>query len=416
MRTAYAERRMSTSVIVVGAGPAGTAAAIELRRNGHTVTIIDKASFPRDKCCGDGLTASALRHLEELGLRPESIPSWKQVRDVWIHRPSGAAMAFPLPRGQGQFAATARRIELDAALVDLARSHGAVIDEGVALTGIDLHEGRVVVQTDHGPREADWCIAADGMWSPTRKALGLGGASETGGPYLGEWHAFRQYYTNVSERAAQDLFVWFEPDLLPGYAWSFPLPDGRANIGFGVMRGKHRTRDMAEIWRGLLDRPHIRQVLGPDAVPEAPHRAWPIPARVGELALSAHRVLFVGDAAAACDPMTGEGIGQALQTGISAAHCIAGGPDAAATAPAAIAAAYEEATERHLAIDMRLAATLGGVLGTERGAEWSLATAGMTGWTSRNFARWLFEDYPRAVLGTPRRWRSDLFTKPGAFS
>lgn len=401
---------MSSSVIVIGAGPAGAAAAIELRRHGHNVTMLDKATFPRDKCCGDGLTASALRHLEDLGLQPSSIPSWKPVRDVWLHRPSGAQMAFPLPRGQGQFGATARREELDAALVNLARSRGATVHEGVAMSGIDLIEDHVVVHTDSsadgaGVIEADWCIAADGMWSPTRKALGLGD-----GPYLGEWHAFRQYYENVSERAAQDLFVWFEPDLLPGYAWSFPLPDGCANIGFGVLRGKHRTRDMAEIWRGLLDRPHIRAVIGPDAVAEAPHRAWPIPARVGQVALSAHRVLFVGDAAAACDPMTGEGIGQALQTGQSAAAAIVNG-----TAVAAVTAAYEHDIETHLAVDMRFAAMLGGVLRTERGAEWSLATAGMTGWTSRNFARWLFEDYPRAVLGTPRRWRRDLFTESGAF-
>ena len=64
---------------------------------------------------------------------------------------------------------------------------------------------------------------------------------------------------------------------------------------------------------------------------------------------------------------------------------------------------------------MRFAARLGNVLKTRWGAEWSLRTAGMTDWTSRNFARWLFEDYPRAVLGTPGRWRRDLFTQPGAF-
>ena len=71
------------------------------------------------------------------------------------------------------------------------------------------------------------------MWSPLRKHLGVA----TPG-YLGEWHAFRQYFTGVGPRAARDLFVWFEPDLLPGYAWSFPLPDGRANVGFGIQRGR----------------------------------------------------------------------------------------------------------------------------------------------------------------------------------
>ena len=81
-------------------------------------------------------------------------------------------------------------------------------------------------------------IGADGMWSPLRKALG---ASEPG--YLGEWHAFRQYFTNVSDAAATQLWVWFDADLLPGYAWSFPLADGRANVGFGIAgAGRSRPR------------------------------------------------------------------------------------------------------------------------------------------------------------------------------
>ena len=80
------------------------------------------------------------------------------------------------------------------------------------------------------------------------------------------------------------------------------------------------------------------------------------------------------------------------------------------------AAKYELDADRELGVDMRFAATLGTVLGNQFGAEWALKTAGMTAWTSRNFARWLFEDYPRALLGTPRRWTRDMFTKPGAFS
>ena len=151
--------------------------------------------------------------------------------------------------------------------------------------------------------------------------------------YRGEWHAFRQYFTDVGPRASEELFVWFEPDLLPGYAWSFPLPDGRANVGFGIQRdgGKvARVQDMGPLWPQLLARPHIAAVLGPDARPESPHRAWPIPARVDDIVLATRRTLFVGDAAAATDPMTGEGIGQALLTGVLAAEAIeAGGLDAA---------------------------------------------------------------------------------------
>ena len=180
-----------------------------------------------------------------------------------------------------------------------------------------------------GAVAARYAVAADGMWSPMRKHLGVAMPG-----YRGEWHAFRQYFTGVGPRASEELFVWFEPDLLPGYAWSFPLPDGRANVGFGIQRdgGKvARVQDMGPLWPQLLARPHIAEVLGPDARPESPHRAWPIPARVDDIVLATRRTLFVGDAAAATDPMTGEGIGQALLTGVLAAEAIeAGGLDAAA--------------------------------------------------------------------------------------
>ncbi len=400
------DRAVGRSVIIVGAGPAGAAAAIELSRAGASVTVIDKAIFPRDKCCGDGLTAGALRHLEHLGLDPADVPTWTPVANVWITRPSGKPMLFPLPAGPGQFAATAAREELDMALVNLAIASGADVRQGVALESLELYEDRVVVETSAGPITADWLIAADGMWSPTRKALGL----NTDG-YRGEWHAFRQYFSHVSDRAAKDLFVWFEPDILPGYMWSFPLPGNRANIGFGVVRGgEHRTNEMGDLWRDLLERPHIRSIIGADAEPEGSHKAWPIPARIGELPLTAHRTFFVGDATGACDPMTGEGIGQALQTGMAAAEAII-----QAASPARAATLYEHAADRELGVDMRFAATLGNVLSTQFGAEWALTTAGMTKWTSRNFARWLFEDYPRALLSTPKRWARDVFTRPGAY-
>ena len=352
-------------VVVVGAGPAGTAAAITLRRAGHPVVVIDKATFPRDKCCGDGLTTGALRMLDELGLDPMLIHSWQPVTEVCVTGPDRHERAFQLPNGPGQFAATAARRDLDAALVELAGKEGAAIRQGVAFVDLDVFDDRVVLTTDAGPLQAGWCIAADGMWSPTRKALGLGPQG-----YRGEWHAFRQYWRGVSPRAARELFVWFEPDILPGYMWSFPMPGNRANVGFGVQRDTHRTGDMNEVWRSLLNRPHIRRVLGPDAEPEAPHRAWPIPARVGELPLTAHRTFFVGDATGACDPLTGEGIGQALQTGISAANAIV-----TASSAAHAADSYERETEAELAIDMRFARRLTTVLRNRRGATMAVRTA-----------------------------------------
>jgi geranylgeranyl reductase family protein len=394
---------------VVGGGPAGAAAAITLANAGRDVVVVDRARFPRDKCCGDGLTAGALRHLEALGLRPNTVASWQTVDDVWVQSPSGRTACFPMPRGRGVFAAVAERNDLDAALLDVARAAGAKVHDGHALTDAVVVDGHVQIDVDGlGPVRAPYAIGADGMWSPLRKALG---ADEPG--YLGEWHAFRQYFSGVGPKAA-DLWVWFEADLLPGYAWSFPLAGGRANVGFGIQRSSGiPVRRMKELWPELLERAHVRDVLGPDAVAEAAHRAWPIPARVDKARLHAGRALFVGDAAAATDPMTGEGIAQALVTGRLAAHAIQTiGP----SNPHQVAAAYERSVRRELVADHRMSALLGRALKHRKGARGAVRIAGATDWTRRNFARWLFEDYPRAALLTPRRWHRNMFTGPGAYA
>lgn len=395
---------LTTETLIVGAGPAGTAAATILARAGRDVLVVDKATFPRDKCCGDGLTALALRELERLDLAPATVSSWRVVDDVIIRSPSGKERRYSLPDGPGYHAAVARRLDLDAALVDLAKEAGARVEEGVAFTrATPTHTGVTVELDGLGTVAAEHLIAADGMWSPVRKSLGL-----TVEGYRGEWHAFRQYFENVSPRAGNELIVWFEKDLLPGYAWSFPLADGRANIGFGIQRGgSNQVGDMKGLWLDLLDRPHIRDVLGPDARPEDPHKAWPIPARVGRVPLAGPHTMFVGDAAAVTDPMTGEGIGQALVTGRLAAEAILGEGDAPAT--------YERETRRELVADDRMARLLIPLLGRPLIARGALKLTGATPWTRRNFARWMFEDYPRAMVATPRRWHRKMFTGPGAY-
>ena len=321
---------------------------------------------------------------------------------------------LPAPREAGTYAAVARRADLDAAFLDVARATGIEVLEDHALVGATAADDRVVLDIDRiGPLEARYAVGADGMWSPLRKAL-LGPDSDGEG-YLGEWHAFRQYFRDVGPAAASQLWVWFEPDLLPGYAWSFPLPGGRANVGFGIRRVPGApTKSMKAQWPEVLARPHVAEVLGPSATPEAPHKAWPIPARVDDVRLSAAggRALFVGDAARATDPMTGEGIGQALETGARAAESILA---AGSHRPAEAASLYEAEVARTLAVDHKLAAALSAVLEHRKGARAAVRIAGTSDWTRRNFGRWLFEDYPRAVLATPSRWHRGMLSGPGAY-
>ncbi len=400
-------------VVVVGAGPAGAAAATLLARAGRTVLMADKAAFPRDKCCGDGLTTLALRELDALGLDPATVPNWQDVDAAWLRSPSGREVCVPLPpTDQGRFAATTPRRELDAALVRLAVDAGADLREGWTIRSIDQRGEHVDVGFDTAdgarPVRARYVVAADGMWSPTRKLLGL---AEPG--YLGEWHAFRQYARNVTGTAKDRLYVWFEADLLPGYAWSFPLPDGRVNIGFGILRdGERKVQDMKTLWADLLQRPHVVEALGPDVELEDRHTAWPIPAGIDRATLTADRTLFVGDAARATDTMTGEGIGQAVLTGRLAAEAIAA---AGALEPHVARAHYEHAVRHHLLADHRMSQVLSRALAHERGARGAIRLVGASAWTRRNFARWMFEDEPRAVLLTPSRWHRGLLRRPGAY-
>ena len=411
---------LDCDVAVVGGGPAGSAAAITLARKGRDVVLVDRATFPRDKCCGDGLTTAALRHLQALGLRPDTVASWHPVTLAILRSPSGRTAELPLS-GPGTFAAVARRADLDAALLDVARAEGVKVHDGHALTGVTVPPGEQCVRLavdGLGTVRSRYVVGADGMWSPVRKAL-LGGAGDPAG-YLGEWHAFRQYFRNGGPEASRGLWVWFEEDLLPGYLWSFPLPDGRLNVGYGLQRGSRRAPEpmgkrMSQLWPELLARPHIRSVLGEGAEPEAPHKAWPIPARIERTPLVAAggRALFVGDAARATDPMTGEGIGQALESGILAAEAII---TAGAMQPWVAQRRYEGSVRRTLGLDNRLAAFLSAHgVAHRKGIRAAIRLAGATAWTRRSFARWLFEDEPRAALATPARWHRRFLRRPGAY-
>lgn len=402
---------MTADVLVVGAGPAGTAAATTLARAGRVVAVVDRATFPRDKCCGDGLTTLALRELESLGLEPDGVTDWFDVDAAWLRSPSGREVRVPLP-ATGRYAAVVPRVHLDDALVELARDAGARVFDGHGITGrIDRHADHVdTVVAGIGVVRSRYVIAADGMWSPVRKAVGLARPG-----YLGEWHAMRQYARGVTGPAAERLYVWFEPDLLPGYAWSFPLPGGRVNLGFGVVRdGIRRTGDLRALWTDLLRRPHVADALGPGVELEGRATAWPIPARIDDVALSADRVLFVGDAAAATDVMTGEGIGQALLTGRLAAEAVLA---AGATRPDHARAVYERSVGHHLVADHKMSKLLGRALASERGARGAIRVVDSSGpWGRRNFARWMFEDEPRAVALTPSRWHRRFLDRPGAWA
>lgn len=410
MTTSTAMDERVADVVVVGAGPAGSSAAIALARSGISTVLVDKATFPRDKICGDGLTALALRELEALGVSRGALEALVPVRDLWLSSPAHRVKRYRLPAGRGVFAGAMPRRDLDASLVDMARAEAVDVIEGCGVVGAEERPDRVVLRLEDSTLiHARYVVAADGMWSKLRQCLGVSRAGNRG-----EWHAYRLYLSDVLPTAARDFYIWFERDLLPGYAWSFPAGKGRVNFGFGVRRSDGWSpRDLRSIQAGLLSRPNIAAALGGPVDPGRGWRSWPIPAAVDRAIPTTDRVLFVGDAVAASDVMTGEGIGQAMLTGRWAAEAIVGaGPIQCDEATHS----YRERLLTDLVPDHRMASALHRVLGNEVCAEWSMRIAGANDWTRRNFVRWLFEDYPRGIILTPGRVERGMFSRNGAWA
>ena len=351
-------------LLVVGAGPGGIAAALRAHERGLRVVVVDKATFPRDKTCGDGLTAGALRLLEQMGVDIPGMASCATVDETVLVSPNGQQVSLPMPK-DGRYSVVVPRLDLDAALVAHARGRGIEIREGCALTGLTDAGGCVHAELDDGATiDAAFVVAADGHWSTVRRLREPDGERD-----LGTWHAFRQYFRGVEDTRQ---WVLFERDLLPGYAWVFPLPGGRANVGFGVLRAPGVTgKHLHQLWTDLLGRARMRGVLGDGAEPEDAHRAWPIPASFDPARLADGRVLYVGDAASVVDPMTGEGIAQALETGMLAAEAIAGGGRALD-----IAHRYRDDVKQRLGRDLRFARALQRVLASPLGATAAIRNRG----------------------------------------
>lgn len=409
---------LEADVVVVGAGPAGSAAAAVLARGGLDVVLVDRSHFPRDKCCGDGLTGRALRRLEQLGLDPGALASFREVSRMRVRSPAGRIVDLPTStspdlspaRGRRSFAGVARRLHLDAALAALATEAGARMCEGSALEGVEVRPSRHAAPAtgpvtctlgDGTVLGSRFLVAADGAFSKVR-ALATEGARISGRgarraerarrrPWPAPLHAFRTYVTGIGPVAAEGMWVWFEPGLLPGYAWCFPLAGSRANVGICLPRppGSPGGR-LAEAWRDALSATFLDSLVGPGAQLEGPVRSWPIPtgATTAGLVGAAGRVLYAGDAARVADPLSGEGVGQALETGIAAAEAIlrhgAAGPEAAASG-------YVSAVRRKILREQRISAVIATAMSSPPGASAVVAATGTGRLTRLGAARLLFE-------------------------
>ncbi|MDT7745185.1 MAG: menaquinone-9 beta-reductase [Actinomycetota bacterium] len=306
-----------TDVLVVGAGPAGSAAAARAAEAGHDVVLADAAVFPRDKACGDGLTPRAIAELQHLGLG-EWVSGRGENRGL---RAAGFGQLLELPWPGGSLPAhggAVARTELDARIRTAALERGAVPVEGARAVDVERDGDRVTGVVLDGP---------DGTTTISCRHLVVAdGARSTLGRVLGRvWHRDTAYGVAARGyvRSGRHDDEWIsshlelrgaENEVLSGYGWVFPLHDGHVNIGVGTLATEARPANI-----------RLRSLIAHYA--EQRREDWQLDGEVRDVAsallpmggavsnVAGRNWALVGDAAGCVNPLNGEGIDYGLETG-----------------------------------------------------------------------------------------------------
>lgn len=334
----------TVDVIVVGAGPAGSAAAYHLATAGLDVLMLEKTSFPREKVCGDGLTPRAVKALTTMGISTDEDDGWLRNKGLRIIGGGGRIeLAWPDLSAFPGFGTIRARTDFDQLLARHAQKAGARLLENVTVTGPTLDErtGRVtgVVTRTKNHEEAEkrfdarLVIAADGNSSRLSVSMGLHKRDDRP---LGV--AVRTYYTSPrhnDEYLEAWLDLWDGKNLLPGYGWIFGMGDGTSNVGLGLL---NTSESFGHIdYRALLRRwlSAMPAEWGfSDENRTEPVRGAALPMGFNRTPHYTAGLLLVGDAGGMVNPFNGEGIAYAMESGEIAARTIVqalGRPTAAGT-------------------------------------------------------------------------------------
>ncbi|MDR1386265.1 MAG: geranylgeranyl reductase family protein [Propionibacteriaceae bacterium] len=321
---------LTADVIVVGAGPAGSSAAIHLAQAGLDVLLLEKAAFPREKVCGDGLTPRAVRELAALGLDTSPQAGWRHNLGlrIWAGRPYPYLMPWPRLADFPSYGLVRRRADFDALLAQRAVQAGARLVQPATVTGpvLDRASRVVGVRTKDGlEHRAPVVLACDG--NAARLAIAAGRDRRPDRP-MGV--AVRAYYASPR---SDDLWLesWLElwdgqpgrSHLLPGYGWSFPVGDGTCNVGLGLTDSSAAFGrvDYRQLLRGWLD------TTPPQWGFREENRLGPIGSAALPMGFNRRPtyrdgLLLAGDAAGLVNPFNGEGVSYALESGRYAADQI----------------------------------------------------------------------------------------------
>jgi geranylgeranyl reductase family protein len=306
---------------------------MQLARHGVKAILLEKATFPRDKVCGDALSGKVMRTLERLDPAlatqvkrdGQAMPSW----GVTFVAPSGRSLRVPFSRETGVGEAPGvilPRLRFDELLFRHAgNAPGITVLEGTTAKGFERTSDGWRIEAQRGEERmminARLVIDASGANSSFARHVG-------GLPMEPRHHAagVRAYYRGVQGLDPKGFIeLHFLPELLPGYLWIFPLPEGRANVGLGLRSDMVRQRkvDVKAIFRELLTTHPTLKARFSTAVAEGPVQGMGLPLASKRYPLSGDDYLLVGDAGHLIDPFTGEGISHAMISGVHAADVAA---------------------------------------------------------------------------------------------